>query len=78
LDPAEFNLFLDLLGEALTRKSDDDAPIEAFSSDGSLRIRLEPVPGGPWTTLETAHGRFRGPDHTVTITSARGASVSRL
>jgi uncharacterized protein (TIGR02677 family) len=78
LDPAEFNLFLDLLGEALTRKSDDGTPIEAFSSDGSLRIRLEPVPGAPWTTLETAHGRFRGPDHTVTITPARSVSVSRL
>ena len=78
LDPSEFNLFLDLLGEALTRKTDDDAPIEAFSSDGSLRICLEPVPGAPWTTLETAHGRFSGPDHTVTIIPARNAPVSAL
>ena len=78
LDPSEFNLFLDLLGEALARKAEDGAPIDAFSSDGSLRVRLEPVPGAPWTTLETAHGRFSGPDHTVTITPARNAPVSSL
>ena len=76
LDPSEFDLFLDLLGEALARKTGDDARVEAFSSDGSLCICLEPVPGAPWTTLETVHGRFSGPDHTVTITSARHASGS--
>ena len=76
LDPAEFDLFLDLLGEALARKTGEDARVEAFSSDGSLCICLEPVPGAPWTTLETVHGRFSGPDHTVTITPVRHASVS--
>ncbi len=76
LDPAEFDLFLDLLGEALARKTGDDVRVEAFSSDGALRISLEPVPGAPWTTLETAHGRFSGPDHTVTITPVRHDAVS--
>lgn len=78
LDPAEFNLFLDLLGEALAHKTGEGARVEAFSSDGSLRICLEPVTGAPWTTLETVHGRFSGPDHRVTITPARNAPVRAL
>jgi uncharacterized protein (TIGR02677 family) len=70
LDAAEFDLFLDLLGEALARKESDSAPVEAFSSDGQLRIRLEPLPFAPPATLHTAHGDFSGPDHIVTISRA--------
>lgn len=75
LDAAEFSLLLDLLGEALARKGGDGAAIEALSSDGSLQLRLEPVPGGEWTTLVTVHGRFSGPDQIVTITPARPVAV---
>jgi uncharacterized protein (TIGR02677 family) len=78
LDAAEFGLLLDLLGEALARKTAEGAEMEASSSDGSLRVRLQPVPGGAWTTLETVHGRFSGPDHIVTITPARASSVRAL
>jgi uncharacterized protein (TIGR02677 family) len=75
LDRAEFDLFLDLLGEALARKENASAAVEAFSSDGQLRIRLEPVASAPPATLRTAHGAFTGPDHIVTISPARPPAV---
>jgi uncharacterized protein (TIGR02677 family) len=71
LDAAECRLFLDLLGEALARKTDALMSVEASSSDGSLRVRLEPVPDGAWVTLVTEYGRFSGHDHVITIGPAR-------
>ena len=79
VDRAAFDLFLDLLGEALARKEHTADCVEAFSSDGQLRILLEPVPGAPMATLETEHGMFSGPDHVITITFAaddRAAAAS--
>jgi uncharacterized protein (TIGR02677 family) len=70
LDSAELDLFLDLLGEALARKENAAAAVEAFSSDGQLRIRLEPLPFAPPATLRTAHGDLSGPDHIVAISRA--------
>ncbi|MGH7819479.1 MAG: TIGR02677 family protein, partial [Candidatus Binatia bacterium] len=67
LDAAAFDLFLDLLGEALARKPTPDASAETTSADGALHIRLEPVPGGAIATLVTEHGEFSGPDHVITI-----------
>ncbi|HCF62147.1 MAG TPA: TIGR02677 family protein, partial [Myxococcales bacterium] len=70
LDPTEFGLLLDLLGEALATKSGPNEVAEATSSDGGLFIRLEPIvePGAPFAEIEVeAMGRFRGPDHLVTI-----------
>lgn len=72
LDRAEFNLFLDLLGEALARKENAASAVEASSSDGQLRIRLEPIPDAPLATLQTAQGTFTGPDHLITISRATG------
>jgi uncharacterized protein (TIGR02677 family) len=81
-DAAAFDLFLDLLGEALARKSSPDACVETTSADGALHIRLDPVPDGPIATLVTEHGEFSGRDHVITITRVeydgwkRAAAVS--
>jgi uncharacterized protein (TIGR02677 family) len=62
-----FRLFLDLLGHALTQRRDASGPIDVESADGTLRIRLEPIPGPDLATLATDQGAFHGPDHWVTI-----------
>ncbi len=62
-----FRLFLDLLGHALTQRSDRAGSIDVESADGTLRIRLEPVPEGGQATLVTTDGAFTGPDHWITI-----------
>lgn len=67
LNRIEFDLFLDLLGEALARKEDAAAAVETLSSDGQLRLRLDPIPGAPLATLHTSQGTFSGPDHLITI-----------
>jgi len=77
LERAAFDLFLDLLGEALARKERATDTVEAFSSDGQLRIVLKPIPGAPPATLTTAHGTFSGPDHFVTISHAHMAVQER-
>jgi len=77
LDRVEFELFLDLLGEALARKENASDPVEAYSSDGQLRIQLDPIRGSALATLETTQGTFTGPDHLITISRAhetRGAN----
>ncbi len=67
LEDDAFRLFLDLLGHALTQRRDQTGPIDIESADGTLRIRLDPVPDGPIVTLATAHGEFHGRDHWITI-----------
>lgn len=70
LDDDAFRLFLDLLGHALTQRRDRAGPLDVESADGTLRIRLDPVPGAPLVTLATAHGEFHGHDHWITIEPA--------
>ncbi|MGC4120174.1 MAG: TIGR02677 family protein [Myxococcales bacterium] len=70
LDPTEFGLLLDLLGEALSARTREDAPVETTSSDGGLLIRLEPLleePDARATIEVTGLGRLSGPDCQVTI-----------
>ncbi|HUY32194.1 MAG TPA: TIGR02677 family protein [Pirellulales bacterium] len=67
LDAAEFELFLDLLGEALARKVRPSEAVEAASSDGTLRIVLQPTGDGAGAEIETGFGRFSGSDHYVEI-----------
>lgn len=78
LERTAFDLFLDLLGEALARKQHASDVVEAFSTDGQLRIVLEPLPAAPFATLVTAHGTFTGPDHLVTISPAHAAAGERV
>jgi uncharacterized protein (TIGR02677 family) len=70
LDPAEFHLFLDILGKALTHKIDPAAEVDAASSDGALRIHLAPTSDNVTAIIHTTTGRFSGKDHWVTISSA--------
>lgn len=67
LDPHAFALFLDLLGEALSRKYEPEASVLAPSSDGSLTIHLEPMPDAPIVAISTEDGELMGKDHWITI-----------
>lgn len=67
LEPTEFALFLDLLGEALSCRVPGDERVEIVSSDGTFQITLEPTGDGNIATIVTSAGRFSGADHYVTI-----------
>ena len=67
LERDAFHLFLDLLGDALSRRPQADQPVETTSADGSLHILLEPVVSAGVVTLETSDGLFSGPEHRITI-----------
>lgn len=65
--PEAFRLLLDLLGKALAAKTCAEDSVTARSSDGALRIDLEPAGDGGHVTLVTPGGRFSGEDHYITI-----------
>ncbi|MFP4353360.1 MAG: TIGR02677 family protein [Puniceicoccaceae bacterium] len=67
LDGFAFQLFLELLGEALNRKTGPDAAVEVSSADGSLRIHLAPTNDGTVATVRSDQGDFHGLDHWITI-----------
>ncbi len=66
LDVNAFELFLDLLGEALARRGHPSEPVAATSSDGAMEIVLEPMADGT-ACIETPEGLFSGRDHWITI-----------
>lgn len=66
LDPLAFDLLLDCLGEALARGG-GQRPVTALSADGSLQIRLAPLPDAPLIRLAMPGGVFCGPDHEICI-----------
>jgi uncharacterized protein (TIGR02677 family) len=66
---AELELFLDLLGESLASKLRATDSVVAHSTDGSLRIELEPTGDGAEARIPTSDGVLCGEDHYVTITS---------
>jgi hypothetical protein len=76
LDRIAFDLFLDLLGEALSRKTDPRASVEAISTDGALCITLEPTGDKRPATVHTAWGTFRGDDHFVYIRSVLDVCIA--
>lgn len=76
LDDDAFRLFLDLLGHALTQRPDRSGPINVESADGTLRIRLEPVPGEDPARLVTSLGVFTGSDHWITIEPTQAEAAS--
>jgi uncharacterized protein (TIGR02677 family) len=67
LDQDAFSLFLALLGEALATARPDEREIRTTTGDGSLEIRLAPVPGGGSVEIVTDAGIFRGRDHVLQI-----------
>ena len=77
LDPATFNLLLDLLGEALANRTDPRQPAEAASMDGALLIRLGPSDErNGHAEIVTSDGVLRGPDCEITIWYAHEAPVA--
>ena len=58
----------DRIGEALTAQQAPDKTVEVQSSDGLLRIRLEPLAADSRAEINTATGTFTGRDHLITIT----------
>ena len=68
LDSTAFDLFLDLLGEALAGKLHAGDSVVAYSSDGALRIELSPTGDESNAVITTSFGVFAGEDHYVTIT----------
>jgi uncharacterized protein (TIGR02677 family) len=67
LDRHEFQLFLQLLAEALASQSHPDKAVERVTLDGLLSVRLEPLPGTEFFSLESEFGWFHGRDHVITI-----------
>lgn len=68
LDNHAFALFLSLLGEAITAQTAPEDTIELQSSDGLLRIRLQPLAADTQAEITTPTGVFGGRDHLITIT----------
>jgi hypothetical protein len=58
---------LDILGEALAMKSRPQDSVEIISSDGTLRITLEPAPNSGVAIIRAPSGDFSGADHAITI-----------
>lgn len=67
VEATEFDLFLEVLGEALAMKSRPQDVVEIISSDGTLRITLEPVEHSGIAVIRAPSGDFSGPDHAITI-----------
>jgi uncharacterized protein (TIGR02677 family) len=67
LDADAFSLFLALLGDALSARHPGEREIRTTTGDGSLEIRLAPVPGRAPVELKTDAGVFRGQDHVLEI-----------
>ena len=68
LDHHAFQLFLSLLGEALTVQASPDSAVELHSGDGLLRIHLTPLNAESRAEVVTPNGVFAGRDHSLTIT----------
>ncbi|MCC5788398.1 MAG: TIGR02677 family protein [Opitutales bacterium] len=67
LDDFAFQLLLDLLGDALNRKTNPEAAVEVSSADGSLHIHLAPTQDDMVATIQSEYGDFHGRDHWITI-----------
>jgi hypothetical protein len=78
LGRTEFDLLLDLIGEALAARVRDTDVVDVASSDGSLVIRLESPEDGQRTTIETEGGRLSAPDLIVTIRDSFAAEDAVL
>lgn len=68
LEPGEFRLFLQLLGDALAAKAPGVRSVETTTSDGMLGISLHELDSGQLAEIHTEAGVFRGPDHRICIT----------
>ena len=67
LEMPQFELLLDLLGEAMASRVSSLEPVEILSGDGSVRITLKPTGDERCASIPTAEGVLSGPDHWITI-----------
>ncbi|WP_150240995.1 TIGR02677 family protein [Nocardiopsis quinghaiensis] len=67
LDPVAFGLFLQLLGDALSRWGPETTRASATSNDGTMEIHLSALSDGRTAAVRTSDGTFHGPDHLVRI-----------
>lgn len=67
LEIDEFELFLDLLGEAVSARVSAADPVEILSGDGCLKVRLEPTGDNRQALISTDDGMFSGPDQWISI-----------
>jgi uncharacterized protein (TIGR02677 family) len=70
LEAGDFELFLDLLAEALSARVFPPEAVEILSADGCLKIKLEPTLDGRDARVVTADGTFSGPDHWISVERA--------
>jgi uncharacterized protein (TIGR02677 family) len=76
LEAGEFDLFLDLLADALSARVFPAEPVEILSGDGCLRVKLEPTADGREALIITPEGVFSGPDHWISIERISTGAVS--
>lgn len=74
LDEHAFQLFLSLLGEALTAQTSPDEAVELQSGDGLLHISLSPLDPERRARIITDAGVFAGREHLLTITRIEDAT----
>lgn len=67
LDEDAFDLFLALLGEALSARRAGEREVHATTADGTLEVRLTELADAPLVEIRTPAGVFRGPDHVIEI-----------
>ncbi len=67
LETDEFDLLLDLLGETVSTRVLSADTAEILSSDGSLRVKLEPAGDDQTAAIHTPEGIFSGPDHWISV-----------
>jgi uncharacterized protein (TIGR02677 family) len=67
LDRQSFDLFLALLGDALSAGPIGPEGITTLTSDGTLELTLVPTVDGAWAHIQTPDGVLRGHDHVLTI-----------
>jgi uncharacterized protein (TIGR02677 family) len=67
LNEMEFQLLLDLLGDALSAKTDAEASVSVSSSDGTMHIELTPTLDGETAVIRTTEGVLIGDDHYLLI-----------
>ena len=75
LETGEFDLFLDLLAEAVSTNDSEDDSAYIPSNDGSLRLKLEPTGDGRVAVIQTPEGIFSGPDHWISVGANSGSDV---
>jgi uncharacterized protein (TIGR02677 family) len=65
----EFELFLDVMGEAVSTRVSTGDIVEVLSSDGCLKVRLEPTGDNRIARISTTDGVFTGPDQWISVES---------